>query len=149
MNVLLKLTGGLRHSGRPRPAPRQLGLKRPTGIADLRSPLAVSSEVPTAPRSTWRRLSSSLAVTRIKARLMRQDNFHFEPTHKLLLAVNDRPAIDERDDGTWRRLRPIPLPKSFPIGKRPRPVRQAGGGTSRHPRLRRPGLSRVAGRPGP
>jgi putative DNA primase/helicase len=45
---------------------------------------------------------------RISARLMRQDYFEFEPTHKLMLSTNNRPVIRETTAAIWERVLLIP-----------------------------------------
>jgi putative DNA primase/helicase len=42
---------------------------------------------------------------RIAARFMRQDHFEFDPTCKLVLMANDRPAVGSGGNSFWRRLR--------------------------------------------
>lgn len=45
----------------------------------------------------------------IRARRMREDNWQFSPSHKLVLAANHRPIINGSDHGIWRRLLLIPF----------------------------------------
>ncbi len=47
---------------------------------------------------------------RVKARRMREDFWEFDPTHKLWLVANYRPAIRGGDHGVWRRLRLVDWP---------------------------------------
>ncbi len=45
----------------------------------------------------------------IVARELRQSLFEFKPRGKLFMEVNSRPKVGNDDDGTWRRLLPIPF----------------------------------------
>lgn len=45
---------------------------------------------------------------KLKARLMRQDFFEFDPTHKLQLLTNHKPTIKGQDHGIWRRVLLVP-----------------------------------------
>ena len=49
----------------------------------------------------------------ITARRMFEDNWTFEPTHKLWLATNHRPEIRGTDHAIWRRIRLIPFNVQF------------------------------------
>jgi putative DNA primase/helicase len=40
----------------------------------------------------------------LAARFMRQDEFQFEPTHKVVLVTNHKPEVHGTDDAIWRRL---------------------------------------------
>lgn len=55
---------------------------------------------------------------KINARYLRGQPFEFSPTHKIILAFNERPAISDDGDGTWRRLRLVPFPNKFEAGRR-------------------------------
>ena len=46
---------------------------------------------------------------KISARLMREDFWEFEPTHKLMMCTNHRPEIRETKNAIWRRLKLIPF----------------------------------------
>jgi putative DNA primase/helicase len=48
------------------------------------------------------------------ARFMRAEFFTFEPTWKVLWALNHRPVIRGTDMGIWRRMRLIPFEVSIP-----------------------------------
>lgn len=45
----------------------------------------------------------------IRCRRMREDEWEFEPTHKILLATNNLPTIRGTDNGIWRRVKLIPF----------------------------------------
>ena len=90
-----------------------------TGLTDLQGiRVAVASETP-AGRSLDEELIKKLAGgDLIRARRMRQDNFEFAATHKLLLATNHRPNITGRDYGIWRRIRALPMTATFDTTRR-------------------------------
>lgn len=65
-----------------------------------------------------RRLSETLVKEltgsdKIRARRMREDNWQFSPTHKLLLATNHRPEVRGTDHAIWRRLVLVPFNQTF------------------------------------
>lgn len=55
---------------------------------------------------------------RIAARRMREDFWEFDPTHKLWLQTNHRPAVRGRDEGIWRRLHLVPFDVTIPKAER-------------------------------
>lgn len=90
------------------------GGRNTAGQAELRGVrVAVSSEVSsgaTFDGTTLKRLAGGDTIT---ARRLYQNFSSFEPTHKLVLAVNKMPRLDERDYAMYRRLRPVPFPNKF------------------------------------
>jgi len=50
----------------------------------------------------------------ITARRMREDNWTFSPTHKILLATNHRPEIRGTDHAIWRRIKLVPFEVTIP-----------------------------------
>lgn len=46
---------------------------------------------------------------RIRARRMREDHWEFDPTHKLMMCTNHKPAVKETKHAIWRRLKLIPF----------------------------------------
>ncbi|MEO8586764.1 MAG: phage/plasmid primase, P4 family, partial [Acidobacteriota bacterium] len=50
----------------------------------------------------------------VSARKMRQDEWNFTPTHKLVLVTNARPRIAGTDEGIWRRIRLVPFDVTIP-----------------------------------
>jgi putative DNA primase/helicase len=46
---------------------------------------------------------------KIRARKMHKDFFEFEPTFKLFLAANHKPAVRGRDHAVWRRIKLVPF----------------------------------------
>lgn len=49
----------------------------------------------------------------LTGRYMREDFFEFDPTHKLQLLTNHKPAIKGTDPGIWRRVLLVPYLQSF------------------------------------
>lgn len=89
----------------------------PTAIAYLyRLRLTIASEPP-ANRAwdepTVKRLTGGDTIT---ARKMRQDNWSFKPTHKIMVAANEPIIVHGRDEGIWRRLQQIPFNQRFHEG---------------------------------
>jgi len=54
----------------------------------------------------------------INARLMRCDEFTFQPTHKLIMSTNHRPRVRGTDLGIWRRLQLVPFTVTIPEDER-------------------------------
>lgn len=54
----------------------------------------------------------------ISARKMCENFNEFRPTHKLILATNHKPNIEDTDEGTWRRLRLVPFEVTIPPERR-------------------------------
>jgi putative DNA primase/helicase len=44
----------------------------------------------------------------IRARKLFRDNFQFDPTHKVIIAGNNKPVVRGTDHGNWRRIRLVP-----------------------------------------
>ena len=53
----------------------------------------------------------------VSARRMREDFWTFEPTHKLILGTNHKPAMKTTDHGTWRRQKLVPFTVQIPNDK--------------------------------
>jgi putative DNA primase/helicase len=65
--------------------------------------------------ATVKRLTGS---DTIRARRLYQQEFEFEPTHKLWFATNHRPEIKGTDYAIWRRLKLVPFGRKFGPGER-------------------------------
>ena len=90
------------------------GDRHPTEIADLRGARLVA----TVETGEGRRLAESLLKQmsggdKLKGRYMRRDFFEFDPTFKVWLATNHKPAIRGTDHGIWRRIRLIPFAETI------------------------------------
>lgn len=55
---------------------------------------------------------------RIRARFNRQDEFEFDPTHKLWFTTNHKPKIEGTDYAIWRRIHLVPFTVTFTPDKR-------------------------------
>ncbi|MFO1352331.1 MAG: phage/plasmid primase, P4 family [Gammaproteobacteria bacterium] len=88
--------------------------RHPTELADLRGArLVVSVETGEGRRLDENRVKQLTGGDTMKGRLMRQDFFEFDPTFKLLLATNHKPAIKGTDHAIWRRVHLVPFAKVF------------------------------------
>ena len=99
-------------------APDLLIAKRgahPTEIADLFGMRVVASiEVEDGRRLAEALVKNLTGGDKIRARRMRQDNWQFEPTHTVFMAVNHKPIVKGNDTGIWRRIRLIPFTETIP-----------------------------------
>lgn len=73
--------------------------------------------IPDMPRG--RRLNEGLVKQltgsdRIRARRLYQDEFEFSPTHKLFIAMNSLPKVNDNTKGMWRRIKRIPFTAVIP-----------------------------------
>ena len=86
--------------------------EHPTEIADLQgSRLVIGSEFQGAmDEGKVKRLTGS---DKLKARFMRGDMFEFEPTQTYFVCVNNRPRVNNTDDGIWRRVKLVPFTQKF------------------------------------
>ena len=83
----------------------------PTSTADLFGlRLAVAVETQDGARLDESKVKELTGGDRVKARRMREDFWEFDPTHKLWLVANYRPAIRGGDHGVWRRVRLVDWP---------------------------------------
>ncbi len=92
--------------------------RHPTEIADLFGRRMVTShetgEGGQLKEDTVKQLTGG---DKIKARFMRADFFEFDPTHKLQLLTNHKPAIKGQDNGIWRRVLLMPYLARFAVAE--------------------------------
>lgn len=87
----------------------------PTELADLFGARMVTSvEVEDKRRFNEALVKRLTGDDPIKARLMRQDFWQFDPTHKPFLAVNHKPDVGGTDHAIWRRIKLVPFTVSIP-----------------------------------
>src|SRR5215203_4473803 len=102
-------------------APDLLIAKRgahPTEIADLFGMRMVASiEVEDGRRLAEALVKNLTGGDKIRARRMRQDNWQFDPTHTVFMAVNHKPIVKGNDTGIWRRIRLIPFTETIPLAE--------------------------------
>jgi putative DNA primase/helicase len=105
------------------PAPKGFLLagapKHDTEIADLAGVrMVVSSETNTGERFDEGKVKLLTGGDRLKARFMRQDFFHFTPSHTVFLMSNHRPEVTAGGSAFWRRIREVPFDHQIPKEQR-------------------------------
>ena len=75
--------------------------------------LIVASETREGARLDEGRLKSLTGGDRLRARFLNQEWFSFDPTCKLVLAVNHKPTVSDDSFGFWRRVRLVPFDRTF------------------------------------
>ena len=91
----------------------------PTGTADLFGlRLAVLHESDHGRRLAEGTVKRLTGGDRIKARRMREDFWHFSPSHTFVMLTNHKPVVGGTDEGIWRRLRLVPFDVVIPPEER-------------------------------
>ena len=91
----------------------------PTGIADLFGlRLAVLHESDHGRRLAEGTVKRLTGGDRLKARRMRENFWHFNPSHTFAMMTNHRPVISGTGEGVWRRIRLIPWEVVIPEDER-------------------------------
>lgn len=91
----------------------------PTGVADLFGlRLAVLHESDDGRRLAEGTVKRLTGGDRLKARRMREDFWHFEPSHTFVMLTNHKPVVSGQDEGIWRRLRLVPWDVVVPAEER-------------------------------
>ncbi len=86
------------------------GDSHPTERADLYGKrLVVDMESAEDARLNETLVKQLTGSDRIRARKMREDFWEFEPTHKLIMCTNHKPAVKETKHAIWRRIKLIPF----------------------------------------
>lgn len=106
-------------------SPDVLMLKRhggiPNDIARLRGArMAAMNETTQGSRFDEAKLKDLTGGDSLTARFLHREYFDFQPTHKLLIRGNHKPAIAGTDEGIWRRLRLVPFTVQIPIEEQDR-----------------------------
>mgnify|MGYP000900947972 CR=1 FL=1 len=71
--------------------------------------LIIASELEEGTRLNTGMVKQLCSVDPIEAEKKYKDQFHFDPSHTLVLYTNHLPKVSANDDGTWRRLIVIPF----------------------------------------
>lgn len=82
--------------------------------------LAAGSEVAEGNRWDEPLVKTLTGGDRIVARHLHQEPIEFDPTWKLILAVNHKPPVRGTDDGIWRRIHLLPFTRQFQHGTQDR-----------------------------
>ncbi len=86
----------------------------PTELAGLFGKrLVVAQETNQGARLAESTVKQLTGGDRVSARLMREDFWEFNPTHKLILCTNHKPRVKGTDHAIWRRLLLIPFANKF------------------------------------
>ena len=95
------------------------GMSHPTERATLRGRrLAVCSETDAGRTLAEGTIKMLTGGNTINARKMRQDEFVFQPTHKLVMETNHKPRVRGTDEGIWRRILLVPFVVTVPEADR-------------------------------
>jgi putative DNA primase/helicase len=82
----------------------------PTDVADLYSKrLVIASEVKKGRGFDEESVKRLTGNDTLSARRMNEDFWQYEPTHKLLLAINHKPSVRDASDSFWDRVALIPF----------------------------------------
>jgi putative DNA primase/helicase len=91
----------------------------PNDVARLRGVrLAQMNETSQGARFDEAKLKDLTGSDSLSARFLHKEFFDFEPTHRLLIRGNHKPAISGTDAGIWRRLRLVPFLVTIPEAER-------------------------------
>ena len=92
--------------------------QHPTVFATLfRARLAVASETSESARINEEQVKNLTGNDRLAARRMREDEWHFDPSHTLVMFSNILPTINGTDNGIWRRVRMITWDVTIPTAE--------------------------------
>lgn len=105
-------------------------LRKPAGthttdVTDLKGVrLAITVEVGEGQRMAESLVKELTGGDIVKARRMRQDNMAWDPTHKIWLAANHKPIVNETTIAIWRRIDLIPFDMKLPPEKQIRDLHE-------------------------
>lgn len=119
-NVLIETVLGLMGTYAQRGGAKLLagGQEHETIIADLAGARMVFIDETPKGKVNEARLKELTGSSRIRARKIAQDSFEFDARFKLWIAGNNKPHVDESNDGFWRRLDLVPFDVKIPRERR-------------------------------
>lgn len=121
LNIIRQLLGKLAWQAAPDLLLADRNRRHPTEQADLFGKrLVVCQETGEGRRFNETLVKQLTGGDAITARRMHEDNWSFDPTHKLWLSTNHRPEIKGTDYAIWRRMRLIPFAVQFSDESDPR-----------------------------
>jgi putative DNA primase/helicase len=95
------------------------GERHPTDIARLHGTrLVTAQEMQKGARWDQAKIQTLTGGDKLSGRFMRQDFFDFQPTHKLLMAGNEKPSLYRVDEAIRRRFLLIPFTVTIPEKER-------------------------------
>ena len=113
------LLGEYAVAGAPNLLVAQRSEKHPTELVDLFGRrMVVCQETGEEHRFDEAKVKGLTGGDRVSARRMREDYWSFEPTHKLWLCTNHKPAIRGQDEAIWSRIKLIPFEVTIPAEER-------------------------------
>ena len=107
--LLLRTLGDYADAADPELLTARTFAAHPTGTADLFGlRLAILHEGDAGRRLAEGTVKRLTGGDRIKARRMREDFWHFDPSHMFAMLTNHKPLVAGTDEGIWRRLQLVP-----------------------------------------
>lgn len=84
----------------------------------FRARMVTAPETKQGDRLAEEQIKALTGGDRITARRMREDEWHFWPTHTIIMHTNHPPRVQGTDEGIWRRVLLIPWTVTIPEGER-------------------------------
>jgi putative DNA primase/helicase len=119
INVVLSALGDYADAADPELLTARTFDAHPTGVADLFGlRLAVLHEGDAGRRLAEATVKRLTGGDRLKARRMREDFWHFDPSHSFVMLTNHKPLVAGTDEAIWARLRLVPWDVVIPEAER-------------------------------
>lgn len=119
LNTLTAMLGEYAHVAAASTFETTTNDRHPTELAALRGArLVTAQETEQGRRWAENRIKALTGADPITARFMRQDEFTFLPTFKLLIAGNHKPTLRNVDEAMRRRLHMVPFEVQIPKAER-------------------------------